>query len=67
MVLSVAISRGWHLRQIDVQNAFLHGFLNEDVYIAQPPGFLHPQYPQHVCKLHKSIYGIRQAQLFMIK
>jgi histone deacetylase 1/2 len=61
MVLSVAISRGWHLRQIDVQNAFLHGFLNEDVCMAQPLGFLHPQYPQHVCKLHKSIYGLCQA------
>jgi len=59
MVLSVAISRGWHLRQIDVQNAFLHGFLNEDVYMAQLPSFLHPQYPQHICKLHKSIYGLR--------
>ena len=61
MVLSIAVSRGWHLRQIDVQNAFLHGFIDEHVFMAQPPGFQHPQYPRHVCKLQKSIYGLRQA------
>jgi len=41
LVLSLAISHGWHLRQIDVQNAFLHGYLHEDVYMAQPLGFVH--------------------------
>ena len=36
LVLSLAVSRGWSLRQIDVSNAFLHGFLAEDVYMQQP-------------------------------
>jgi hypothetical protein len=48
LVLSLAVSRGWTLRQIDVSNAFLHGF--EDA-----------QYPQHVCKLQRSIYGLKQS------
>ncbi|XBI69290.1 hypothetical protein VPH35_048377 [Triticum aestivum] len=39
LVLSIVVSRGWSLRQIDVSNAFLHGFLAEDVYMQHPPGF----------------------------
>ncbi|KAI5342267.1 hypothetical protein L3X38_010142 [Prunus dulcis] len=39
IILSLAISRGWSLRQLDIKNAFLHAFLNEDVYMIQPPGF----------------------------
>jgi hypothetical protein len=61
LVRSLAISSGWPIRQIDVQNAFLHGWLSEDVYMAQPPSFLHPQYPTHVCKLHKALNGLKQA------
>jgi hypothetical protein len=61
LVLSLAISSGWPVHQIDVQNAFLHGWLSEDVYMAQPPGFLHPQFPNHICKLHKALYGLKQA------
>jgi histone deacetylase 1/2 len=59
-VLSLAVSRGWCLRQVDVSNAFLHGFLNEDVYMQQPPGFEDARYPSHVCKLQRSIYGLKQ-------
>jgi hypothetical protein len=36
LLLSLVVSRDWSLRQIDIQNAFLHGFLNEDVYMKQP-------------------------------
>jgi hypothetical protein len=61
LVLSVAISAGWYVYQIDIQNAFLHGHLSEEVYMSQPPGFVHPQYPNYVCKLQKALYGLKQA------
>ncbi|KAK1618276.1 hypothetical protein QYE76_023793 [Lolium multiflorum] len=61
VVLSLAVSRGWTLRQIDVSNAFLHGFLAEDVYMQQPPGFEDSRYPSHVCKLQRAIYGLKQS------
>lgn len=61
LVLSLAISHTWSLRQLDINNAFLQGHLKEDVYMAQPPGFINPSLPDHVCKLKKAIYGLRQA------
>jgi histone deacetylase 1/2 len=53
LLLSLAVTRGWSIRQVDIQNAFLHGFLNEDVYMRQPPGFVDSQYPNYLCKLDK--------------
>lgn len=60
-MLSVAYSAGWPMKQIDIQNAFLHGFLFEDVYMSQPLGVIHPSLPHHLCKLNKALYGLKQA------
>jgi hypothetical protein len=49
------------MQQIDIQNAFLHGLLTEDVNMAQPPSFIHSSYAHHVCKLQKAIYSLKQA------
>uniref|UniRef100_A0A2N9FJ85 Reverse transcriptase Ty1/copia-type domain-containing protein n=1 Tax=Fagus sylvatica TaxID=28930 RepID=A0A2N9FJ85_FAGSY len=61
IVLSLAAQNRWPLRQLDISNAFLHGFLKEDVYMVQPPGFVDSASPHLVCKLHKSLYGLKQA------
>ena len=60
-VLSIAIMNGWPLKQMDVNNAFLHGNLIETVYMMQPPGFKDLSRPNYVCRLRKAIYGLKQA------
>jgi histone deacetylase 1/2 len=60
LILSVAVSKGWSLRQLDVQNTFLHGML-EEVYMHQPPRYKDAKHPSYVCKLDKAIYGLKQA------
>jgi hypothetical protein len=61
LILSVVVSKGWNLRQLDVQNVFLHGVLEEEVYMRQPPGYESKDTSNSVCKLDKAIYGLKQA------
>ncbi|CAL9014239.1 unnamed protein product [Prunus brigantina] len=61
LILSIAAMNRWSLRQLDVKNAFLHGDLEEEVYMCQPQGFEDPKHLSYVCKLRKSLYGLKQA------
>ncbi|KAF5441902.1 hypothetical protein F2P56_037146 [Juglans regia] len=47
IILSIAVTSGWPLHQLDVKNAFIHGHIFEEVYMDQPPGYTDPQFPQH--------------------
>jgi hypothetical protein len=60
-VIVVVASRGWVLHQMDVKNAFLHGELQEEVYLDQPLGYEDMSHPYYVCRLHKALYGLKQA------
>lgn len=61
ILLAFAIAKGFKLFQMDVKSAFLNGFLEEEVYVKQPPGFESAKYPHRVYKLQKALYGLKQA------
>jgi hypothetical protein len=61
ILISLAANLGWPLFQLDVKNAFLHGDLQEEVYMEQPPGFVAQGERTQVCRLRKALYGLKQS------
>jgi len=60
-VLALAAHKGWSVFQLDVKSAFLHGELNEDIYVEQPQGYYKQGGKDKVYKLNKALYGLKQA------
>jgi len=61
IILAVTAYFYYEIWQMDVKIAFLNGNLTEDVYMMQPEGFVDPTDAGKICKLQKSIYGLKQA------
>ena len=61
ILIAFACSKNFKLYQMDVKSAFLNGYLKENVYVKQPPGFENINHPDYVYKLTKALYGLKQA------
>ena len=61
ILLALACHLKFKLYQMNVKTAFLNRFLKEDVYVAQPKGFINPHFLDHVLYLKKALYGLKQA------
>jgi len=58
-LIAIASICQWHISQLDFKNTFLNGDLQEEVYMAPPPGISHES--GYVCKLKKALHGLKQA------
>jgi len=58
-IIAMAAAKGWSLHQMDVKNVFLHGYLHEEMYMEQPPGYVDQTHPNLVCRLKKVLYGLK--------
>lgn len=61
VLISLATNQGWPLLQFDMKNAFLHGNLDEEVYMKPPLRFVYSTTKRKVCKLKKALYGLKQS------
>ncbi|GJU79721.1 retrotransposon protein, putative, ty1-copia subclass [Tanacetum coccineum] len=61
ILIAITAYYDYEIWQMDVKTAFLNGHLSEEVYMEQPEGFVNPKYPNRVCKLKRSIYGLKQV------
>jgi len=60
-IIAMATTKGWSLHQMDVKNVFLHGNLQEEMYMEQPPNYVDQTHPNLVCRLKKTLYDLKQA------
>ena len=61
IIVAMAAQFKWKLHHLDVKSAFLNGYIEEDIYVDQPKGFIQTGKENYVLKLRKAIYGLRQA------
>ena len=61
ILMSIACSMNFKLYQMDVKCAFLNGYLNEEMFVEQPKGFKDPHFPDHVLRLKKALYRLKQG------
>nr|GFC12390.1 integrase, catalytic region, zinc finger, CCHC-type, peptidase aspartic, catalytic [Tanacetum cinerariifolium] len=59
--VSYVIHKSFQIYQMDIKTEFLNGPLKEEVYVAQPDGFIDPDHPEKVYRLRKALYGLKQA------
>ena len=60
LVLAISASKHWEVHHMDVKLEFMHGYIHEDIYMKHPEGYISD--PSLVCKLKKSLYGLKQPQ-----
>jgi hypothetical protein len=59
VIITMATTKGWSLHQMDVNNVFFHGDLQEEVYMEQPPSYVDQTHLNLVCRLKKALYGLK--------
>jgi hypothetical protein len=58
-IIAMVATKGWSLHQMDVKNVFLHGDLQKEMYMEQPPGYVDQTHPNLVCRLKKVLYILK--------
>ena len=61
LLVAIAAIQGWEVHQMDAVTAFLNSGIDEEIYVYQPEGFVDPNHPDKVWRLHKSLYGLKQS------
>ena len=61
IIIAMAAQFKWNLHHLDVKSAFLNGYIEEDIYVDQPEGFIKERKEDYALKLKKALYGIKQA------